>query len=243
MSTLIRLTLAAVLAASPALMAPAQAQQNDAELLKRAQLQLRQSEQERNSLRAEVQRLQAQLQQNTAELNGLRGSAESSGRQAAALQSTLSSAISKNQLAVKTLRENEEELSMLRAQNGQQQRAVDNMRTMLENAQRNTALKEELVQLCRSRNQELYGIGKQVVDLYAGRSAADAVMAREPLLQMHRVKMENLVQDYEDRLRSQQFHEDTLPPSIEKQMQEQLQARKAAEAEAAPAETPADAQP
>ncbi len=245
MSIALRLTIAAVLAAAPALMAPALAQQNDAELLRRAQLQLRQSEQERNSLRAEVQRLQAQLQQNTTELSGLRESAEQSGRQAAALQSSLSSAASKNQLAVKTLRENEEELTQLRAQSAQQQRAVDNMRVMLENSQHNIALKDELVQLCRTRNQELYSIGKQVVNLYAGRSTTEAVMAREPLLQMQRVKMENLVQDYEDRLRQQRFHEDTLPPSVEKRMQEELQARKAAadSAAAAQAEAAAAAKP
>lgn len=247
MSTALHYTLAAVLAAASVLALPAQAQQNDAELLRRAQLQLRQSEQERNSLRAEVQRLQAQLQQNTAELGDLRGSAEQSSRQAAALQSSLSSAVSKNQLAVRTLRENEEELTQLRAQNTQQQRAVDNMRVLLENSQRNTALKEELVQLCRTRNQELSGIGQKMADLYAGRSPVDSVKAREPLLQLHRVKMENIVQEYEDRLREQQFHEDTLPPSVEKQMQEQLLARKAAAAsaavspEASAAATPAEA--
>jgi hypothetical protein len=45
---------------------------------------------------------------------------------------------------------------------------------------------------------------------------------REPVLQLQQVKLQNLMQEFEDRLRAQRMHEDTLPPSLEKQMQDSL---------------------
>ncbi|MGH8445814.1 MAG: hypothetical protein ACREVL_11135 [Solimonas sp.] len=217
-----------------AMLAPAQAEQSDGEVLRRAQLQLRQSEQERNTLRSEVSRLQAQLTTQTDELNRLRGALGESQQQASAAQSTLGVAAQKNQLAIQALKDSQGELLLLRTQTQRQQQALGSSQATLAGTQTRLDQQVELVELCRTRNQELYKVGHELIGLYGDVGYADVAGRREPVLHLSRVKLENLMQSFEDRLREQRVYADTLPPSVEKQMQESLQASKAAAAKPQP---------
>ncbi len=51
-----------------------------------------------------------------------------------------------------------------------------------------------------SRNLELYKVGKEVLDRYENFAFGRALLAREPFTSLSRVKLENLVQDYQDKL-------------------------------------------
>lgn len=55
----------------------------------------------------------------------------------------------------------------------------------------------------RSRNVALYKLGNEILDRYAKFSLGDALGAREPFIGTSRVKLENLIQEYDDRLRAQ----------------------------------------
>lgn len=136
----------------------------------------------------------------------------------------------------------EAQLSALQARFDQQGQALENHRQLLAQARAEIALKDELIGLGRERNAELYNIASEILDRYAGVGVTEAMSRREPFVQATRVRLENRVQDYEDRLRAARIHETTLPPSVERQMQEDLDRRRAeaaaAEAETTPAPAP-----
>lgn len=135
----------------------------------------------------------------------------------------------------------EQQLSMLQARFHQQGQALENHRQLLAQARSEIALKDELLVLGRERNAEIYGIASEILDRYAGVGVSEALSRREPFVQASRVRLENRVQDYEDRLRAARIHENTLPPSVERRMQEDLDRRRSEAGEAEAAATPATA--
>jgi len=52
----------------------------------------------------------------------------------------------------------------------------------------------------KEKNSELYKIGNEILDRYAGIGIGDAVTAREPFIGFKRVQLQNTVQDYQDKL-------------------------------------------
>lgn len=132
----------------------------------------------------------------------------------------------------------EEQIATLQARLAQQEQALQNHRTLLAQARAESALKDELLILGRTRNAELYGIASEILDRYAGVGIGESLARREPFIQTARVNLQNRVQDYEDRLRAARIDETTLPPSVERRMDEDLERRRAAAA-AETAEPPA----
>lgn len=103
-----------------------------------------------------------------------------------------------------------------------QRQIAENARYQVERLRAEMALKDELLELARKRNGELYATGVEILNRYADVDIGDVFSAREPFVQKGRVKLENLVQDYEDALRAARFTEQTLPPSVERRMREEL---------------------
>ncbi|MCW4460664.1 hypothetical protein OK349_03025 [Sphingomonas sp. BT-65] len=126
------------------------------------------------------------------------------------------------------------EVETLRRQLGRQMLIADNARGQLDRARAEAKLKDELIELGRTRNAELLKLGREILDRYARKDFFALVGGSEPFVQSSRVRLENLVQDYEDKLRAQRFTKDTLPPSVEARMRAEL----AAPAEAKPASQP-----
>ncbi len=65
-----------------------------------------------------------------------------------------------------------------------------------------TSLQERLTQ-SRTRNERLYRVGKELIDWLSRMGFGDALAAREPVLGLKRVQLENAAQDFEDRLLEQ----------------------------------------
>jgi hypothetical protein len=64
----------------------------------------------------------------------------------------------------------------------------------------------------RRKNEELYKTGSEVLTRYEKFGLGDALAAREPFTRLTRVKMESLVQDYQDKLTDNKIKpEDTKP--------------------------------
>ena len=97
-----------------------------------------------------------------------------------------------------------------------QQVAVDNARQQVEALRAEMALKDELLLLARDRNAELYTVASEILARHAKQRSW------EPFIQSSRVRLENLVQSYEDRLRAARVTAATLPPSVEARMQQEL---------------------
>ena len=61
---------------------------------------------------------------------------------------------------------------------------------------------EENLQACRAKNARLVALGEEILHLYETRSFRSLLLqSYEPLLGLKRVELENLVQDYDDKLR------------------------------------------
>ena len=113
-----------------------------------------------------------------------------------------------------------------------QQVAVDNARQQVETLRAEAALKDELLLLARDRNAELYAVASEILARHARQRSW------EVFVQGSRVRMENLVQSYEDRLRAARVTAATLPPSVEQRMQRELTTK-----DPAAAPVPTDANP
>ena len=53
---------------------------------------------------------------------------------------------------------------------------------------------------CVDKNIDLYKTGVELLDQYTQKSVWESVSEKEPVLQMQRVKLENLIQDYKDKI-------------------------------------------
>lgn len=56
---------------------------------------------------------------------------------------------------------------------------------------------------CEVKNAELFNVGNEILDRYSGVSLADTLAIREPFVGFKRVELQNLVQDYQDKLLDQ----------------------------------------
>ncbi len=122
------------------------------------------------------------------------------------------------------------EIARLRAENAEltiriarADMVADNARQQVETLRDEAKLKDELLALGQARNADLYKLGSEILDQYQHKGLGKVISGNEPFLQTSRVKLENLVQDYEDKLRAARFTETTLPPSVEERMKRDLQ--------------------
>lgn len=100
----------------------------------------------------------------------------------------------------------------------QEQTATREAHEQIRRLQAEMALKDELLELGRTRNAEMYAVAGEILGRLSTRKGLD------PALQLKRVRMENLMQDYEDRLRAARIHSSTLPPSLQQRMDQELEA-------------------
>jgi chromosome segregation ATPase len=56
---------------------------------------------------------------------------------------------------------------------------------------------------CEAKNAELFKVGNEILDRYKNVSFGDVLADREPFIGTSRVKLQNIVQDYEDKLLDQ----------------------------------------
>lgn len=61
--------------------------------------------------------------------------------------------------------------------------------------------------LCTKHNQKLISAANELLDRYQNKGTFSGLMQSEGVLQFESVEMENIVQDYEDRIRDEKYHE------------------------------------
>ena len=69
----------------------------------------------------------------------------------------------------------------------------------------------DLKHACEDKNAELYKLGEQLLDLYDQKGVFEALAAKELVTQLKRVEYQNIMQDYEDKLRANEV----VPPSTQ----------------------------
>jgi len=207
MKSTFHLLAAAVLLAS-AFTTPLSAQEDQAaieaklrESLRGAMLQLRNIEAERARLEAELGVLTTQSERQIKDLN-------------AKLEEALKSAAEEKTLADKQIAEQEKKLEAEKARTAAFAAALDKWKASYfqieEIARTKEAERARLLDKTMSlqntvadrerRNLELYQVGKEILDRYENFAFGKALLAREPFTGLAKVRLEEQVQDYKDKL-------------------------------------------
>jgi chromosome segregation ATPase len=84
----------------------------------------------------------------------------------------------------------------------------DKLQTALADAQKQ-------VSNCVEKNTRLLKLGNEILDAYQQFDVGEAIAANEPFISIHRVELENMAQDFDDRLHEGKFdpHAKQLSPS------------------------------
>ena len=164
------------------------------------QLQALQSEQAQASaarLAAENQakQAQAQIKQLTAELEKARGTAEQWAGQQQSLHSQAQAQVAASNEQIGKFKKAYDELLVL-AKGKETERA----RLQAQLAERDTQ-----VQQCSVKNQQMYGVAKQILTAYENIDVAEVMKIRQPFAGSARVKFDELAQGFGDELYKTQF--------------------------------------
>jgi DNA repair exonuclease SbcCD ATPase subunit len=126
-------------------------------------------------------------------------------------RSTASAAAKAHQLE-KVIEAANNEKAELRArldEAAKQNQAVSAQRDQLEQDLKTTASvlakENEQRKLCETNNAALYGIGRELVDWYGRKGAFHAILEAEPFTRMKSVEMENLLENYREKLEGQRL--------------------------------------
>lgn len=164
------------------------------------QLQTLQSAQAQNAAaqqatQTELTAAQAQIKQLQAELARARSQNEQLGAQQEALRSNAQAHAAASSEQLGKFKQAYEEL-LARA------RGIESARATLEG---NLASRDAEVQQCVAKNQQMYGIAKDILSAYENIEVSDVLNIRQPFASAARVKFEELAQSYGDALYKTQF--------------------------------------
>ena len=163
------------------------------ETLRTLTLRLRSAETERNNLLTEKAQFDQEKKTLTDKVNALT-------KQAATDKETIASLTDKNAEREKQLTETKESLDKWKS--GYDQIAAAGKKAESERARladEEIILKRKLADR-ETKNLELFRLGTEILRRYERFGLGDALSAREPFTGITKVKLESLVQDYEDKL-------------------------------------------
>jgi hypothetical protein len=213
---------AIILLANPAL-AQTDLETRLRDALRAATAQVRALEDERTALLAKQSQLESELKTLKAE-----GSPAASNAAGAAVAAQYEKVFQEREQAYKAavdefnMRLQEERDQLLQMQESAQKwkGAYDDAAVKLKaGASEREALQRQVadaggqIERCQTQNQALFRVGNEILDRYRDVGVTDVIATREPFLGLKRVELENLVQDYDDRLLDNRFDAAAAPLS------------------------------
>jgi len=175
-------------------------------------------------IQQEKAELQTQMDQEKQARAGLEVEVKKSAGEANALKSNLSAANRKaSSLATSLLQANTEKsavdtkLQQTQALLDSMQKSLSDLTLQYQTAQHDLKVNEQdrtkltgnltqkgkVLEVCETKNTKLYGFGLELVKLYDKPSTYQAILRTEPFTQLKRVELENILQDYNDKLDEQ----------------------------------------
>lgn len=177
--------------------APAdKAARKERQALRRMQQQLNEAQQQNSALDQEKAALEETLKKAGDEAESHKRSAASSSARASRLEKD-----------IETVRREKAELQgqleELRKQNQELSGQLKQLEQDMENTSTVLAREKEQKNLCETNNDELYRIGRELVDWYSHKGAWNAILEAEPFTRMKSVEMENILENYREKLEGQ----------------------------------------
>ncbi len=194
----ISVLLTAALSVSEAISAPRPAADANNKALAKLQASVKDITTERDTLKTEKDKI-------TAELEQLKKAKEQAATNEERLNAELQAQKNTNSTVSGTLEQTHAKLVEVIEKYNNLNKAKNELTatyTQLDATQKQTSTE---LQTCEAKNIKLYDAGKEVLAHYEGKNVFDSVLKAEPILQFKSVELEGLVQEYEDKLRSQKY--------------------------------------
>ena len=163
------------------------------ETLRELALRLRTAETEQASLQAE----KAQLEQDK---KALADKNDLAAKQAEADKVTITNLTSKAAEQEAAINQTKDALAKWKAAYEQLNAAAQKLKTERDKAAGEDIIAERAVADREAKNRELYRLANEILTRYEKFGLGDALAAREPFVGITRTKLENLVQDYSDKI-------------------------------------------
>ena len=173
---------------------------------------LRQAEDQRDSLAQEKDKLTQELSDLKKQSVGLQHSAASAKSRNAALQKELEALKEEHQATREKLQSTVQELAdMTRAEADTTKRlnqAEAQAKQEKQHLEGVVARRDKAIQVCEDKNLKLYQYDTELIDKYRSKGVFDSLLQAEPVTQIKSVEMENILQEYKDKLSDQRIKDE-----------------------------------
>ncbi len=173
-------------------------QKKERQALRRMQQQLNEIQQQKSALDQEKTVLEETLKKTHNETESHKRSAAGAAAKASRFEKDIEAVKNEKTELRKQLDESGKRNEELSGQSKQLEQDLKNRGIALEK-------QNEQRKLCEANNGELYRIGRELADWYTSKGAMNAILEAEPFTRMKRVEMENLLENYRDKLEGQRL--------------------------------------
>ena len=188
-----------VAAGALAIIAPAYAQEDRLrEQLNDAQNRIQQLQAERSSLESRIRALESDLEASETRAQAMRASVERSQGQ---IQELNEAVAQRTNLAANA----QAQINQARREAAQAQQAYEQLLAQARMIQEQFEAQEGLIEFATEKNEALVEIGDAILADYEEQTFGGRLLAREPLTQLYRVRLENQFQEFRDRIMDQRF--------------------------------------
>lgn len=179
----------------------------DTEALLRAQSQVREMAAERDALELEVKKMKDETTEKDSahkkQLAGLNEKLMAAERSQTQLQGQNMRALEGNDALRDRIKDQHEKMQKLVDKYKELVAALRQVEGERSELNANHTAQTRQLEVCETRNVKLYETALEVLDRYENKGVWEALVQREPVTQLKRVEIENLVQDYKYRMSAQ----------------------------------------
>jgi len=172
------------------------------EMLRRTQEALRQSQTDNNELAQQKAQAEEKLRTATEQLDALRNASKSSE---ASLHSQLRTTTAAQEGMARQLEATQGQLAELRAQDAKDREQLKTREALLAQTQAELANAKTANASCETKNLKLYEYSQELAQRYQKKGVWASFTQKEPVFGLKRVDMENLLQEYQEKLAAQKI--------------------------------------
>ena len=86
----------------------------------------------------------------------------------------------------------------------------DACKSQLQESASNISRQSQLIEMCEKKNMALYELNVEILDRYKKKGVWDALLQAEPFTQIKKVEIENIIQEYKEKLENQTMEKTSL---------------------------------
>ena len=173
--------------------------------LRRVQQQVQQALQEKTALEEKLRGTEQEKDKLAGQINGAHARAKSESAKNQILQSALDAMTQEKQTLQTQKAELDQRFTDLTAKNAGTERELAQAQAQNKQYQSTISKRDQQVSSCEGKNTKLYLHGRELIGQCRDHSATDAVLRLEPFTGIKRIEIENILEDYRDKLDSERL--------------------------------------